>query len=151
MSDTATLTDLSLAFVRRVPVKALPPPEPVSGAAVWLRKNLLSTPFNVALTIVCLLLIAWVVPPLLKFLVIDAVWQGTGRADCLVTPERPEVGACWAFVIERIGFFNPIAKGGEERLRVDLGRVDHWVARGAQPSERVTDLLKQYRATAKAA
>jgi small subunit ribosomal protein S16 len=53
--------------------------------------------------------------------------------------------------IERIGFFNPIAKGGEERLRVDLGRVDHWTARGAQPSERVTGLLKQYRATAKAA
>ena len=53
--------------------------------------------------------------------------------------------------IERIGFFNPIATGGEERLRVDLGRVDHWVAQGAQPSERVTDLLKQLRANAKAA
>ena len=50
--------------------------------------------------------------------------------------------------IERIGFFNPIATGGEERLRIDLGRVDHWVGQGAQPSERVTDLLKQYRATA---
>jgi small subunit ribosomal protein S16 len=53
--------------------------------------------------------------------------------------------------IERVGFFNPIAKGGEERLRVDLGRVEHWVGMGAQPSERVTDLLKQHRATAKAA
>jgi general L-amino acid transport system permease protein len=120
MSDTAALTDLSLAFVRRVPVKALPPPEPVSGAAVWLRKNLLSTPFNVALTVVCLLLIAWIVPPLLKFLVIDAVWQGTGRADCLVTPERPEVGACWAFVIERIGFFTYGFYPVGERWRVDV-------------------------------
>ena len=53
--------------------------------------------------------------------------------------------------IERIGLFNPIATGGEERLRFDLGRVDHWLARGAQASERVADLLKQYRATAKAA
>jgi small subunit ribosomal protein S16 len=53
--------------------------------------------------------------------------------------------------IERIGFFNPIAKGGEERLRVDLGRVDHWLGRGAQASERVADLLKQYRLTAQAA
>lgn len=53
--------------------------------------------------------------------------------------------------IERIGFFNPIAAGGEERLRVDLGRVDHWVARGAQASERVADLLKEYRGTAAAA
>lgn len=50
--------------------------------------------------------------------------------------------------IERIGFFNPIARGKEERLRVDLARVDHWVARGAQTSERVGDLLKQHRAAA---
>jgi small subunit ribosomal protein S16 len=53
--------------------------------------------------------------------------------------------------IERIGFFNPIATGGEERLRVDLGRVDHWVARGAQASERVAGLLKEYRGKAAAA
>lgn len=53
--------------------------------------------------------------------------------------------------IERIGFFNPIATGGEERLRVDLGRVEHWLARGAQPSERVGHLLKEVRATPAAA
>ncbi len=53
--------------------------------------------------------------------------------------------------IERVGFFNPIAKGGEDRLRVDLGRVDHWLAHGAQASERVADLLKQYRGSAAAA
>ena len=53
--------------------------------------------------------------------------------------------------IERVGFFNPIAAGGEDRLRVDLGRVDHWIAQGAQTSERVADLLKQYRSTAAAA
>jgi small subunit ribosomal protein S16 len=53
--------------------------------------------------------------------------------------------------IERLGFFNPIASGGEDRLRVDLGRVDHWMAQGAQASERVADLLKQYRKGAAAA
>ena len=53
--------------------------------------------------------------------------------------------------IERIGFFNPIATGGEQRLRVDLARVDHWLARGAQPSERVAHLLKEVRATPAAA
>ena len=53
--------------------------------------------------------------------------------------------------IERLGFFNPIATGGEERLRVDLGRVDHWLGQGAQPSERVADLLKKHRAGAAAA
>jgi small subunit ribosomal protein S16 len=53
--------------------------------------------------------------------------------------------------IERVGFFNPIATGGEERLRVDLTRIDDWLSKGAKPSERVADLLKQYRSTAKAA
>ncbi len=46
--------------------------------------------------------------------------------------------------IERVGFFNPIATGGEESLRVDRERVDHWVSHGAQPSERVSKLLKDH-------
>lgn len=47
--------------------------------------------------------------------------------------------------IERVGFFNPIARGQEERLRVDLDRVDYWVGKGAQSSDRVAQLLKEYR------
>ena len=46
--------------------------------------------------------------------------------------------------IERVGFFNPRAVGGEERLRIDTERVDFWVSKGAQPSERVASLLKQF-------
>lgn len=45
--------------------------------------------------------------------------------------------------IERIGFFNPIARGQEERLRVDLERVQYWVGKGAKPSDKVASLLKQ--------
>lgn len=45
--------------------------------------------------------------------------------------------------IERVGFFNPVARGNEERLRIDRDRVDHWVSQGAQTSERVASLLKQ--------
>ena len=45
--------------------------------------------------------------------------------------------------IERVGFFNPIARGAEERLRVDNDRIDYWVSQGAQLSERVTSLVKQ--------
>ena len=50
--------------------------------------------------------------------------------------------------IERIGFFNPIATGGEERLRMDMGRVDYWRGTGAQPTERVAALIKEYAAQA---
>jgi small subunit ribosomal protein S16 len=46
--------------------------------------------------------------------------------------------------IERIGFFNPIAIGGEERLRIDTERTEYWSSRGAQLSARVTRLLKDY-------
>ena len=45
--------------------------------------------------------------------------------------------------IERLGFFNPIASGAEEKLRVDLDRANHWISQGAQTSDRVGTLLKQ--------
>lgn len=45
--------------------------------------------------------------------------------------------------IERVGFFNPVAQGQEERLRIDNERIAFWVAQGAQCSERVAKLLKE--------
>jgi small subunit ribosomal protein S16 len=45
--------------------------------------------------------------------------------------------------IERIGFFNPVARGQEERLRVDADRLQHWVGQGAQLSDRVEQLVKE--------
>ena len=47
--------------------------------------------------------------------------------------------------IERLGFFNPIAVGGEVRLRVNTERVDHWVACGAQLSDRAAKLVGEAR------
>lgn len=47
--------------------------------------------------------------------------------------------------IERVGFFNPVARGQEERIRVSLDRVDYWVSKGAQTSDRVAQLLKEYK------
>ncbi|AFT69699.1 30S ribosomal protein S16 [Alloalcanivorax dieselolei B5] len=47
--------------------------------------------------------------------------------------------------IERLGYFNPIARGGEIRLKVDLEAVDQWVQKGAQLSDRVKTLVKEAR------
>ena len=44
--------------------------------------------------------------------------------------------------IERVGFFNPVARGKEERLRLDTARVEYWVGQGAQLSDRVGQLIK---------
>ena len=45
--------------------------------------------------------------------------------------------------IERVGFFNPVAQGNAEKLRLDLDRVNHWVGLGATMSDRVQTLVKQ--------
>jgi len=47
--------------------------------------------------------------------------------------------------IERLGFFSPIATASEERLRVDVGRYEYWLGVGAQASERVAALVKEFR------
>ncbi|MGA8291696.1 MAG: amino acid ABC transporter permease [Rhodoplanes sp.] len=90
------------------------------GPLRWIRDNLFSSVSNSLLTVLVIALIAWVIPPLIKFLVIDAVWSGTDREACLATPARPEVGACWAFVREWFSFFiygpYPVA----QRWRVDV-------------------------------
>lgn len=48
--------------------------------------------------------------------------------------------------IERLGFFNAVASGQEVPLKLDLERVNYWVGQGAQPSERVAQLIKQAQA-----
>lgn len=52
--------------------------------------------------------------------------------------------------IERVGFFNPMARGAEKKLEMSLDRVDHWVSKGAGTSDRVKNLIKQARKAADA-
>ncbi|MBK1691249.1 30S ribosomal protein S16 [Ectothiorhodospira mobilis] len=46
--------------------------------------------------------------------------------------------------IERLGYFNPVARGQEVRLHMDAERVQHWLSKGARASERVSKLLKEF-------
>lgn len=52
--------------------------------------------------------------------------------------------------IERLGFFNPLARGQDEELRLDIERIDYWVSQGGQVSDRVKSLIKQYKKTQEA-
>ena len=52
--------------------------------------------------------------------------------------------------IERIGYFNPVARGAETKLELSLDRIDHWVSKGADTSTRVKTLVKQARLAANA-
>lgn len=115
--------DLAVAqinFVRKDPLEPLPPPASMSGPVGWLRENLFSTPFNIALTILIVLFLAWIIPDMLRFLVFDAVWTGTDREACLITAERPVVGACWPFAFERLPYFIYGSYPIPERWRVDV-------------------------------
>jgi small subunit ribosomal protein S16 len=53
--------------------------------------------------------------------------------------------------IERLGFYNPLATESEVKLNLDTERLDYWLSQGANPSERVSQLVKQYRSAAAAA
>ncbi|MDH4073755.1 MAG: 30S ribosomal protein S16 [Gammaproteobacteria bacterium] len=52
--------------------------------------------------------------------------------------------------IERVGFFNPVGKASEDNLRIDVERVDYWIGKGAQTSDRVKSLLKAHQKAAAA-
>jgi small subunit ribosomal protein S16 len=47
--------------------------------------------------------------------------------------------------IERVGYFNPVARGQEVRLHLDSERVEHWLSRGAKASERAAKLLAEFK------
>jgi general L-amino acid transport system permease protein len=115
--NTATET---LRFVRAQQVDAAPPPSMVRGPLAWMREHLFSGPFNTILTLFALYLIYVTVPPIMKFFFIDAVWTGTNRDAC-----RPEVigrpvGACWAYVIDKINYFIYGSYPASLRWRVDI-------------------------------
>jgi len=108
-----------LAYVRSEPAAALPPPFASTGLIGWCRANLFGTPLNAVLTVLTLLLLAWAVPPLVRFLLIDAAWSGADRQACLASAAHPDPGACWAFVRDNLAYFTYGSYPIDGRWRVD--------------------------------
>jgi len=65
----------------------------------------------------------------------------------VVTDSRKRQGGR---TLEQVGFFNPIARGNEREIELDLARIDHWLGQGAKPSDRVSQLVTKYRKQAQA-
>jgi general L-amino acid transport system permease protein len=107
-------------FLRLGPLPPLPPPSSGAGALSWLRANLFAGPANIVMTILCVALIFWTVPPLVRFFLIDAVWSGADGSACLVSSARPNPGACWAFIRVWIAYFVYGFYPLDERWRVDV-------------------------------
>jgi len=109
-----------LSYLRLAPAERLAPPAARAGMLGWLRANLFSSPFNIALTLACVLLIAWAVPSLVRFFFFDAVWSGADRQVCLASAAQPHPGACWAFVRVWLAYFVYGFYPAGQRWRVDL-------------------------------
>jgi general L-amino acid transport system permease protein len=112
--------DEPVKFVRDATVGAAPPPSSVVGPWAWMREHLFTGPVNIAMTFILLALFLWVVPGLIRFLFIDAVWSGVDRESCIITEQRPVVGACWAFIRDRAAYFTYGSYPVPERWRVDV-------------------------------
>ncbi|HEY2755947.1 MAG TPA: amino acid ABC transporter permease [Pseudolabrys sp.] len=116
----AELAVAEMHFVQQAPIAPKRPPARMTGAVGWVRANLLSTPFNIVLTILIVLLLAWLIPALLRFLILDAVWSGTDRDACREVVQHREIGACWPFVWERLPYFIYGSYPIPQRWRVDI-------------------------------
>ena len=66
----------------------------------------------------------------------------------VVTDSRQRQGGT---TLEQVGFFDPVAKGKSVKLNLDLARIEHWQSKGAQLSDRVQALVKDFRKQAVAA
>ncbi len=89
-------------FVANATIPPSPPPARDTGAIGWLRANLFSGPANTILTIVCIGLVLWIVPGIIEWAFVDAVWHADSLEGCrAVNPN----GACWAVIVERFDQF----------------------------------------------
>jgi general L-amino acid transport system permease protein len=114
-----------LSFVRTEMATAEAPPLTERGAVRWLRKNLFASPADTILTLLGLVIIAMVVPPMVDWALISAQWTGTDRSFCATTVQggiQPEgwSGACWAFVVTKFKQFMFGRYPVDERWRVIL-------------------------------
>lgn len=104
------------AFVRAAPEPTLPPPAATTGLVATLRDRLFSGPFASVFTILGIVFLAWAIPPLLRFLVVDAIWSAPDGAAC----RAPGAGACWAYIWRKSGYFIYGSYPVEQRWRVDV-------------------------------
>ena len=117
-----------LSFVRTELEPERPAPARERGIARWLRINLFATPLDSVLTVLGVLLIAYFVPPMIRWAFIDAVWSGPDRSVCATVAQggiQPEgwSGACWAFVNAKFEQFMYGRYTVSERWRVNLTAV----------------------------
>ncbi|MER8447522.1 amino acid ABC transporter permease [Mesorhizobium sp. M1066] len=111
-----------MSWVRTEMVLAQPAPASVTGLGAWVRKNLIASAGDTILTIVGIALVAMILPQIINWAFINAVWTGPDRTVCATVAQggiQPDgwTGACWAFVNAKFGQFMVGRYPIEERWR----------------------------------
>jgi general L-amino acid transport system permease protein len=112
--------DAQAAFVRQQLVAPLEPPGIRTGLPGWLHQRLFGSVSNAILTVVSFAILAALLWPTIRFLLIDAVWQGADRADCLPETVGRPVGACWPFIAAKFNQFMYGFYPDDQQWRVNL-------------------------------
>ena len=96
---------MSASFVRQQLIAPMVPPRSLVGTPAWLWQKLFGSVLNSIGTLVSAAIIAALVWPAIRFTLIDAVWDGASRVDCLEETLKRPVGACWPFVTAKFAQF----------------------------------------------
>ncbi|MBN9235334.1 MULTISPECIES: amino acid ABC transporter permease [Phyllobacteriaceae] len=117
-----------LSWVRTEMAQPMPAPAGEYGLGAWVRKNLFASVGDSILTVIGLFLVAMILPPLINWAFIHAVWSGADRTACATVAQggvQPDgwSGACWAFVNAKFGQFMFGRYPFEERWRPILAAV----------------------------
>ena len=87
MTDQATFVRQNIVESRRAPVRT-------TGIIGFARERLFNTPLNIMITLIGAALLWLILVPVIRFLFVDAVWQGSDRNACLEANVGHVVGAC---------------------------------------------------------
>ncbi len=104
---------------------ARPAPKEKTHIFLWIKKNFLSSPLDIVLTILGILFLVWLIPPIISWAFVHATFEGTTKADYTGT------GACWIFIREKLSLFIYGLYPDAQIWRPDIAFVLFFVVAGA--------------------
>ncbi len=107
-------------FVRESMISPAPPPRRISGPLARIRATLFPDLANGLVTLAILAALVWLVPAAFRFLVVEAVWTGASGEACRPEVVGHPVGACWAFIGNKINYLAYGSYPTAERWRPNL-------------------------------
>ena len=118
------MSDNNIAWVAKGPIPPKAPPPGARGPVHWAKENLFQGPVNTIITLICIALIAFIVPKILDWALLDATFNASSLKEC----RENGSGACWAVIVERFDQFMFGFYPEEERWRPVVALVLLFVA-----------------------